>query len=91
MITSAKIHEISLIFYYIFNTIQTSYIELNIKRISELMAVDHNLTELLTEYRNLAESDQENQNFIGSIINKPENAAVIFGALSQFEVIYRIS
>ena len=55
------------------------------------MAVDHNLTELLTEYRNLAESDQENQNFIGSIINKPENAAVIFGALSLFEVIYIIS
>lgn len=50
------------------------------------MAVDLNLNELLTEYKDLAESDQENQNFIGSIINKTENAAVIFGALSQFEV-----
>ena len=50
------------------------------------MAVDLNLNELLTEYKDLAESDQENQNFIGSIINKTENAAVIFSALSQFEV-----
>jgi len=49
------------------------------------MAVDLNLNELLTEYKDLAESDQENQNFIGSIINKTENAAVIFSALSQFE------
>ena len=50
------------------------------------MAVDQSLSELLTEYKDLAESDQENQNFIGSIINKTENAAIIFGALSHFEV-----
>ena len=50
------------------------------------MAADQNLSELLTEYKNLAESDQENQNFIGSIINNAENAAIIFGALSHFEV-----
>ena len=49
------------------------------------MALDHSLSELLTEYKNLAESDQENQNYIGSII-KTENAAIIFGALSLFEV-----
>ena len=49
------------------------------------MALDHSLSELLTEYKNLAESDQENQNFIGSII-KTENAAIIFAALSLFEV-----
>ena len=49
------------------------------------MALDHGLSELLTEYRNLAESDQENHNFLGSII-KTENAAVIFAALSLFEV-----
>ena len=49
------------------------------------MALDHGLSELLTEYKNLAESDQENLNFIGSII-KTENAAIIFGALSLFEV-----
>ena len=49
------------------------------------MALDHSLSELLTEYKNLAESDQENLNFIGSII-KTENAAIIFGALSLFEV-----
>ena len=49
------------------------------------MALDHSLSELLTEYKNLAESDQENQSFIGSII-KTENAAIIFAALSLFEV-----
>ena len=65
---------------------QTLENEINFKSFRYLMAVDQNLSELLTEYRNLAESDQENQNFIGSIINKTDNAAIIFGALSQFEV-----
>ena len=48
------------------------------------MALDHSLSELLTEYKNLAESDQENHNFIGEII-KTDNAATIFAALSLFE------
>lgn len=48
------------------------------------MALDPSLSELLTEYKNLAESDQENHNFLGSVI-KTENAATIFGALSLFE------
>ena len=45
---------------------------------------DQNLSELLTEFQNLAES--EHHGYIDSIVSRPENATTIFAALTFFEV-----
>jgi len=44
---------------------------------------DQNLSELLTEFQNLAES--EHHGYIDSIVSRPENATTIFAALTFFE------
>ena len=45
---------------------------------------DQNLSELLTEFQNLAES--EHHAYIDTIVSRHDNASTIFAALSFFEV-----
>ena len=45
---------------------------------------DQELQELLTEFKNLAES--EHHSFLNTIVNNEENSNIIFAALALFEV-----
>ena len=45
---------------------------------------DQELLELLTEFKNLAES--EHHSFLNTIVNNEENSNIIFAALALFEV-----
>ena len=52
--------------------------------ISDTAMADQNLSELLTEFQNLAES--EHHAYIDTIVSTHDNASTIFAALSFFEV-----
>ena len=50
---------------------------------------DQDLRELLTEFKNLAES--EHHSFLNTLVNNFSHASTIFGALILFEVLLRLT